>query len=95
MSISHRLPQDEALRRIQGLLGDVKTQFADRISNLRENWKGNVGTFSFSAMGSSVSGTLTVNATGVVLESKLPFAALPFRGRIEATLRERATTLLA
>ncbi len=95
MSVPHRLPQNEALGRIKGLLGQVKTQFADRISDLRETWRGNQGTFSFSAMGFGVSGTLTVKPGEVILESRLPFAALPFKGRIESTIRERAMALLA
>ena len=94
MSVSHHLSQDEALNRIKGLLGQVKTQFSDQISDLRENWSGNKGTFSFSAMGFSVSGTLTVKSGEISLESTLPFAALPFKGKIESTIRERATALL-
>ncbi len=94
ISVSHRLPQDEALTRIKSLLSQVKTQFADKISDLRESWNGNTGTFSFSAMGFSVSGTLTVRDSEIALESRLPFAALPFKGKIESTLRERATALL-
>jgi hypothetical protein len=94
MAIGHKLPQGEALKRIKGLLGKVKTQFAAKISDLRENWNGNTGTFSFSAMGFSVSGTLTVKSSEVALESRLPFAALPFKGKIESILRERATALL-
>ena len=95
MAVSHRLTQDEALRRVKTLLGEVKTQFADKISDLHEEWNGNTGKFSFSAMGFSVSGTLTVNPSGVELSGNLPFAASFFKGKIEFTLRERAETLLA
>ena len=43
MVVSHRLTQDEAVRRIKPLLGEVRNQFADkiRISDLREEWDGN------------------------------------------------------
>lgn len=95
MAVSHRLSQDEALKRIKTLLGEVKTQFADKISDLREEWNGNTGKFSFSAMGFSVSGILTVNLSKVELSGNLPFAASFFKGKIESTLRERAETLLA
>lgn len=95
MTISHRLTQDEAVKRIKTLLGEVKNQFADKISNLREEWDGDTGTFSFSAMGFSVSGTLTVKSSEVELSGNLPFAAAFFRRKIEATIRERAETLLA
>ncbi|MBI2033481.1 MAG: polyhydroxyalkanoic acid system family protein [Candidatus Liptonbacteria bacterium] len=95
MTIPHRLSQDEALRRIKGLLGEVKTEFAYKISNLCEEWNGSRGKFSFSAIGFSVSGTLTVKPSEVELVGRLPFAANFFRGKIEETIRERAEKLLA
>jgi hypothetical protein len=95
MSIPHHLSQDEALNRIKRLLGQVKQQYADRVTDLRESWEGNVGTFSFSAMGFSVSGTLNVTPSDVELNGNLPFAAGLFKGKIEQTIRERAEELLA
>jgi hypothetical protein len=95
MAISHRLTQEEATKRIKTLLGEVKVQFADKISNLQEKWNGSTGEFSFSAMGFSVSGVLTVRPSGVELEGKIPLMALPFKGTIESILLERAEKLLA
>jgi hypothetical protein len=95
MSVSHRLLQDEVLRRIRSELRELKNQFADKISDLREEWGGNIGRFSFSAMGFSVSGTLTVKASQVEFDFDLPLAATLFRGKIESTLRDRLQTLLA
>ena len=95
MSVPHRLSQDEALNRVKNLLGQVKNQFADKISDLNENWNGNVGTFNFKAMGFAVSGTLTVTPSEVKLDGTIPWAASFFKGKIEATIRERANELLA
>ena len=95
MTIPHQLSQDEALKRIQSLFGDIKNQFADRVSNLREEWKEYTGTFSFSVMGFSVSGTMSVNPSEVELSGKLPLAATLLKGKIESTIKERAKTLLA
>lgn len=95
MTVSHKLSQDEALLRIKRLLGEVKVDLVDKISNLQEDWRGNKGTFSFSAMGFRVSGVLTVHKSKVELAGKLPFAAIPFRGKVEAIIRERAEKLLA
>ena len=95
MLISHKLSQDEALRRIKTLLGEVKNQFADKVSELCEEWNGNTGNFSFSAMGFFVSGILTVKTSEVELSGTLPFAASFFKGKIESTIRERAEKLLA
>ena len=95
ITVPHKLSQDEALRRIKTLLGEIKTQFADKIKDMNEQWNGNTGTFSFSAMGFSVSGKLVVNSNEVELSGNLPFAAIFLKGKIELTIRERAESLLA
>jgi len=95
IAIPHRLMYDEALQRIKGLLGEVKTDFADKISDLNERWTGNTCVFSFRAMGFAVSGTLVVDASEVKLSGILPLAASFFRGKIESIIRERANNLLA
>ncbi len=92
---THRLAQEEALARTMRLLDQVKTQYVDKISNLREKWTGNSGEFSFTAMGFSVSGTLTVTARDVTVEGSLPFLAGAFKGKIEDTIRAKAKQLLA
>jgi len=93
--VSHSLTPEEALRRVQGLLGETKDQFGDRVSNLRETWKGNTCSFSFTAMRFSVSGTLNVDSSQVKVSGTLPWAASFFKGKIESTIRDRATSLLA
>ena len=95
MAISHHLTQDEAVKRIQSLLGKVKVQFTDKISDLREEWHGNTGKFSFSAMGFSVSGTLVVKPTKVEILGNIPFTASFFKGKIESVIREQAEAILA
>ena len=95
MNIPHQLTQDEALKRIHIHFEEIKNEFADKISNLQEEWKEYTGTFSFSFMGFSVSGTMSVNPSEVTLSSSLPLAATFLKGKIESTIRERAETLLA
>ena len=95
MTVPHRLPQDEALKRIQGLLNNVRTQFADKISDLHEEWNDNVGRFSFSAMGMPVSGTLTVKPSEIELSGDLPALAVLYKSKIESTIRQQAETLLS
>lgn len=95
LTVTHRLSQEEALRRVQGLLEDLRSQYSDQISDLREQWNDNKCQFSFSASGFSVSGTLTVTSSNVELSGDLPWAASLFKGKIESTIRERAEELLA
>lgn len=93
--VPHHLPQEEALGRIQGLLNDLKRQHADRFTDLEERWSGNDGRFSVKAMGFNVSGALSVQPSQVEITGDLPFAATPFKGRIEQAIRERTERLLA
>src|ERR1700732_1248440 len=57
VSVSHRLSQDEALRRIQTVVAQAKTQYSDKIDDLQESWNGYVGAFQISAQNQKVSGT--------------------------------------
>lgn len=95
MTIPHSLGQDEAQRRIATMLADVKAQHGDKITDLHEQWNGNTGNFSFKAMGFNLSGTLKVTDSDVEMNGDLPWAAKPFQGTVEATIRERAERLLA
>ena len=95
ISVTHNLPQDEALRRIKNLLTELKRKFANDIRNLRERWNGNAGNFSFLVRGFSASGTLTVRRGTVELSLNIPLAALPLKGKIESTIRRRAGLLLS
>ena len=83
------------MKRIKGLLDKVKSEHSDKIGDLREEWTDHVGRFNLSAMGFSVSGMITVTPTDVRLSGNLPFAASFFKSKIETTIRERATELLA
>jgi hypothetical protein len=95
VSVPYRIPLDEALSRIQARTVQVKAQYASTVSNLMENWNGYVGTFSGSARGFSVSGSLVVSSSVVTVDIALPLVALPFKAQIETAIRNELTTLLA
>ena len=94
MSISHNLPQQEALQRIKKLLSETKRDHGDKIQDLAETWNGNEGNFSFKAQGYDISGTLSVNPTSIELKGKVPFAFSLFKGTITRMISERAADLL-
>lgn len=95
VSVPHSLNPDEAVRRIRNLVTDIKAQFADKVTDVKEEWTGPHGEFGFKAMGFEITGTVQVDAREVQIQSSLPFAATPFKGRIEAVIQERARQLLA
>jgi Putative polyhydroxyalkanoic acid system protein (PHA_gran_rgn) len=95
ISIPHQLSQDEALNRIKRLLSEAKRDHGDKITELQESWDGNTGTFSFSAKGYDVSGSLEVHPNTIELRSKVPFAVSLFKGVITSMITQKAKELLA
>lgn len=93
--IPHSLSPDEAASRIRRLLNDLKTQHADRITDLHEEWTGHTGIFTCSVMGLSVSGTLMISPSEVEITGHLPLAAMLFQGKLESMIQEHAAELLA
>lgn len=94
LNVPHALAPEEALKRIKNLVKDMKKKFGDKVTDVEEQWEDMHGTFSFRAMGFTVSGTLDIHDDAVELNGTLPWAALPLRGKIEDTIKEQAEKLL-
>jgi hypothetical protein len=94
VDVAHNLSRDEAQSRMKGMLDDLKDQYGDKVTDVSEQWKGDSGTFSFKAMGMNVAGTMNVTDSDVQMRGDIPWAAKPFQGTIEATIRERTERLL-
>jgi len=93
-SATHSLSEAEALKRIKNLIKETKKEHGDLIKDLKEKWEGNQGTFSFSAKGYEVSGTILVSATEITLAGEIPWALSFLKGTIKKTLADRANELL-
>ena len=93
--IPHNLTRDEATERIKKLLAEIKRKHRDRISDLKENWKGNIGDFSFTAQGFKVSGNVEVNSSKVQITGKMPLALSLFKGLISKTIYEEGSKILS
>ncbi len=92
--ISHRLPPQQALERIQGLLRNLQHEHKDMIRNVREEWNGREGHFEFAASGFNLSGKIHVEENSVHIAGPLPFALSFFKGKISQIIKEKAEDLL-
>jgi hypothetical protein len=92
---SHRLGEEEALRRLKDKVGALKATFQGQFSDLREEWNGNTFSFGFRAAGMKVAGRATVAAAQVTLDAELPLAVTVFKGMIRARVNEELGNLLA
>ena len=95
VNVPFSIPQDEALARIKNLLSETKKEHGDKIKNLVETWNGNTGTFSFTAMGYNLAGTLTVAQSNMNLDAEIPFTVSLFKGAIVKAITDKANELLA
>ena len=95
VSVSHKLTQADALKRIQKAVTEAKKQNPEKVRELNESWEGYVGNFSGTAMGHSVAASVAVNPGEVTVDGKLPLLATPFKGTIEAAIQDMLTRLLA
>lgn len=94
VTVDHSLGKDEALRRLQGMMAQLKDNYGSQISDMEENWNENGGTMSFKAMGFTIGSDVKVTDNRVDIDVELPWAAKMFQGTIETTIRERAERLL-
>jgi len=94
IKVPHNLTQSEALSRIRNFIPELKARYSGQISGLEESWSGNTEAFKFKIKGFKVSGSLVVGESDVLLNGDIPFLALPFKGTIESTFREKAEELL-
>jgi hypothetical protein len=93
--VPHALTQEQASERLRGLLEKVRQRYQDQVSNMKEEWQDNVLNFSFTTYGFSIGGALTVEPSVVKLNGNLPFAAVPFRGKIEQSIRSEIEKVLS
>jgi Putative polyhydroxyalkanoic acid system protein (PHA_gran_rgn) len=94
MNIPHNLSKEEALTRIKGMLNNLKSQQADMISNVKEEWNNDEGTFAFTAKGFDLSGKIQVNDSSIDIDAQVPFAVSLFSGKIKSLISDQAKTVL-
>ena len=80
----HNKTRQAARDTAESLVPTLIQRFGEAVSDPRTKWEGDVMTFSFSARGFDIKGTLEVADTDFQLDIKLPFAAKFFEGTIRS-----------
>jgi hypothetical protein len=93
LSIPHCLGEEEAKTRVTGFIAQARQQIGG-VSDMKENWVGNVGTYKFRAVGFAVEGRLEILPEILAVEIDFPLAALPWKGKAENEIRTQACALL-
>lgn len=84
--IAHALGVQEATQRLTRFIDQVRSQYQDQVSDVQGRWDDHVLTFSITTYGFTIDGTLSVHDDLALVQGTLPFAALPFRGKIEQSI---------
>lgn len=95
VSVTHRLSQDEAVRRVKALFDKAKTEHAGKLGELHEQWDKHVGYFRASLRGMSGSATVSVVPGRVIVSCDLPAVAFLYKSTIKRELEERLAVALA
>ena len=95
VTVPHKIGETDARERIVNLVNILKEEYKGQVTDVNESWHGNAGNFSFKLMGFSVDGNIMVEPHAVHVEGSLPLAAIPFKSRIESTIKSKMETLLS
>jgi hypothetical protein len=95
VTVPHELTKEEAGARLVHFSDKVQERFKDSIKDFQQTTEGDVSKFSFKTFGMAIAGKIHVDAPDVKLDGDLPFAAMMFKGKIEQSIRDELTKLLA
>ncbi len=84
--VPHQLGSEQATQRLRQFIDQAREQYRDVVSDVQGSWSDNLLTFSFKSYGFKIDGTLTVGETTARVVGNMPFAAVPFRGKIEQSI---------
>ena len=94
VSIPHRLGKAEAIRRLKGGLGSVRSDFGHVFTVQEEIWSGDRLSFRISALGQVAAGTVDVEEDHARLEVQLPWLLAQIAERAKSMIQKRGTLML-
>jgi putative polyhydroxyalkanoate system protein len=94
INIPHQLSREEARRRIQGQIDQLRQQHGGMLSRLEDRWTGDRLDFTAAAMGVTVSGWAVVEDNVVRLEVVLPWLLAALAGPVKQRIEQQGRNLL-
>ena len=94
VSIPHRLPRGEAVRRLQGGFGTLKQQFSQNVAQVEDTWSGDHLDLRATAFGQSITARLDVRDTAVDVEVDLPWLFAMLAEKIKGQVVQAGQKLL-
>lgn len=95
VNVPHQKSRDQAADRLRQFSDIVLADLPTGVTDVDEQWQpdGSLN-FAFKAMGMQLSGNMVIGDKQVEVTGTMPFAALPFRGAIQAKIEEQINKAL-
>ena len=93
VTIPHQLEKSVAMEKVQPALEKTASDFQGQ--NLMIDWQEDKANFQFKSLGFSIKGTVVVDASEVVVDLELPFAAMMYKEKAEKGITKNVTAALA
>ena len=90
----HNTTKEAAMRLTDQLLPGFIERAGDNVSNVGGQWNSKVLHFAFRTRGMNIKGTFLVTDDEIIIESRLPFMARPFEGRVRLAINEQLDVYL-
>jgi hypothetical protein len=94
VTIPHSLTQDEARRRIQLRISQLRSEFGHKVGAVQEQWTDNHLVFEVQALGQHIHGRMEVEPQTIHLEVDLPWMLALLGGRLQKEVQEEGRKLL-
>lgn len=93
--INHSFTKNEAVTRVKQALAGARSQAAQHVQGLEENWEADTLNFAFNLQGKKITGSLEVRDKEFELNAKLPLLWRMFEGKIEKMISEQAKQFIS
>jgi hypothetical protein len=94
VTVSHRLGQEEAVRRIKKGFDRTHATLGHHLAQVEQRWSGATCEFRARILGQSVNGTIAVAADHVRIEVLLPWLLAQIAGRVQGLIRRESQLML-
>jgi hypothetical protein len=94
VSLPHRLPRHEAVRRLQDGFAGLRQQFAQNLAQVEDRWTGDHLDLKATAFGQSVTARVDVRDTVVDIEVDLPWLFAVLAEKIKGQVEQAGRKLL-
>lgn len=94
LEVPHSLSADEAKSRLERFVEMLHEQHRERVSDLTQQWNGNLLSFAFKTFGFKVAGMIESLDQKLAVTGDIPIAAMMFKGKIESEIRTQLSRLM-